>query len=496
VATDLELQALLQEARRAEREGRLPDAVAAYRRLLALSPQRPDSWFNLALLQRKIGDFDGALASYQEALDRGVTAPEEVHLNRGVIYADLLRRDNAARRELDAALALNPSYVPALLNLANLETDLGRLDAAVSTYERLFAIDPWHSEALARHAQIKSASGPDDPVVARLRAALARPATTLPEKASLAFALGKVLDDCGAYDLAFRAYAAANRYSRACAGPGAFLYDRRAHERLVDEIIGTFAPGRLKEAAPAPAARPIFVCGMFRSGSTLTEQVLAGHSQVAAGGEIDFVPALARTSLAPFPTGFAAVGPGDLARLAARYLAELARLFPGAAHVTDKRPDNYLYVGLIKSLFPEAKIVHTTRHPLDNCLSVFFLHLDHGMGYALDLMDTAHQYREYRRLMAHWKSLYGADILDFDYDALVRDPRPQVERLLAFCGLPWEEGCLEFHRVENAVKTASALQVREPLYRRASGRWRNYARHLGPLREYLADLLPADAGGR
>jgi hypothetical protein len=122
---------------------------------------------------------------------------------------------------------------------------------------------------------------------------------------------------------------------------------------------------------------------------------------------------------------------------------------------------------------------------------VYFLHLDHGMGYALDLMDTAHHYREYRRLMAHWKTLYGEDILDFDYDALVRDPRPQVERLLAFCGLDWEEGCLEFHRVQNAVKTASALQVREPLYKRASGRWRNYAAQLAPVRAYLADLLPA-----
>jgi hypothetical protein len=184
------------------------------------------------------------------------------------------------------------------------------------------------------------------------------------------------------------------------------------------------------------------------------------------------------------------VSAARLGELAAHYLAGLAKLFPGVPHVTDKRPDNYLYVGLIKSLFPQAKIVHTTRHPLDNCLSVYFLHLDHSMGYALDLADIAHHYREYRRLMAHWKSLYGADILDFNYDALVRDPRPQVERLLAFCGLDWEERCLLFHRVPNAVKTASALQVREPLYRRASGRWRNYAAQMDPVRAYLADLLP------
>jgi len=211
---------------------------------------------------------------------------------------------------------------------------------------------------------------------------------------------------------------------------------------------------------------------------------------VTAGGEIDFVPTLVQTELAPFPTRLAQVSSSQLEELAARYLASLSTLFPGALHVTDKRPDNFLYLGLIKSLFPNARIIHTTRDALDNCLSVFFLHLDHSMGYALDLMDAAHYYRQYRRLMTHWKALFGADILDFDYDAFVREPRPAVARLLDFCGLDWEENCMSFHRVSNAVKTASVWQVREPLYQRSSGRWRNYARHLDPLRAYLDD--PSD----
>jgi hypothetical protein len=178
----------------------------------------------------------------------------------------------------------------------------------------------------------------------------------------------------------------------------------------------------------------------------------------------------------------------QLASLAARYLETLSRLFPRATHVTDKRPDNFLYLGLVKCLFPEARIVHTLRHPLDNCLSIWFLHLDHGMGYALDLSDIAHYYLQYRRLMAHWKSLFGADILDFDYDVLVREQRSSVASLLDFCGLDWHEGCMEFQRADRAVKTASVWQVREPLYQRSSGRWRNYERHLAPLREALGDL--------
>jgi hypothetical protein len=231
--------------------------------------------------------------------------------------------------------------------------------------------------------------------------------------------------------------------------------------------------------------RPIFICGMFRSGSTLTEQVLAGHSQVTSGGELDLLPAVVRSQLAPFPSAVSGVAASRLNEIAASYLADLAKLFPSANFVTDKRPDNFLYIGLIKRLFPTAKIIHTTRDPLDNCLSIFFLHLDHSMSYALDLMDTAHYYVQYRRLMAHWKALYGPDILDFNYDTFVREPKPAVGQLLAHCGLEWEDNCLNLQRESGVVKTASVWQVREPVYVRSSGRWRNYAKQLAALRAYF-----------
>ena len=157
---------------------RLPEAAAAYERLLARWPDLPDSWYNLAVLQRKLGRFDAALASYQQALDRGVSRPEEVHLNRGVIYSDCLRQDDAAERELRIALALNPDYVPALDNLANLKSDLGERDEALAIYERILAIDPRYYEGLARYADLKPVSGPDDPLIGRLRQALADSAAT------------------------------------------------------------------------------------------------------------------------------------------------------------------------------------------------------------------------------------------------------------------------------------------------------------------------------
>ena len=483
--------ALVREAALLAGQGKLREAASAYQRLLARWPDLPDCWYNLGLLQRRLGEFDAALDSYAEALRRGVSQPEEVHLNRGVIFADCLRQDTAAERELHTALALNPAYRPALQNLANLYEDLGQRQAARGVYERLLELYPHAFEALARYAQLADPGGPTDPLIARLRAALAHPAATAAEQASLGFALAQVLDRSGAYAQAFEAAEAANRASRASAAPEA-RYDREAHEQLVDALIQAF-PGAPPARAPPGAdpaggqPLPIFICGMFRSGSTLTERLLCGHPQVAAGGELDLLTQLAQAALTPFPAAMASATDATLARLGTRYRDGLARLFPAAARVTDKRPENFLYIGLIKRLFPRARIVHTTRDALDICLSIFFLHLDQRMPWALSLMDIGHYLRQYRRLMGHWQALYGEDILDFNYDSLVREPRPAAQRLLAFCGLDWNEACLDFAQRAGSVKTASVWQVREALYQRSSGRARHYARELDLLAKYLAE---------
>jgi tetratricopeptide (TPR) repeat protein len=493
--TDPSPEAMVREALLFDRQGRMAEAIAAYQRVLARGAALPDCWYRLALLQRKTRDFSAALASYQQALDQGVRKPEEVHLNRGVIYTDDLRQYDAAERELLTALALNPSYVPALLNLANLHEDLGRREPALVAYEQILTLEPGCLEALARYANLKTFTDPEDAVIGRLRRALAEPGASAAERASLGFALGRALDACGAYAAAFAAYTLANQDSRRSAAPDTARYDRLLEERVVDWLITAFpavhGDNARGSAAAGVAARrtapphPIFVCGMFRSGSTLVEQMLAGHPRAAAGGELDFLPHIAHEALAPFPQPMAALPPSRLQALAARYLDMLATLFPAAEFVTDKRPDNFLYIGLIKQLFPGAKIVHTIRDPLDNCLSIFFLHLEQRMSYALDLMDIGHHYREYRRLMAHWKALYGADILDLSYDSLVHEPKPAVEKLLEFLGLDWDERCLTVPPAGRPIKTASVWQVREPLYQTSSGRARHYARELDELRSYL-----------
>jgi cytochrome c-type biogenesis protein CcmH/NrfG len=465
-----------------QREGRVIEAIEAYEGLLALRPELPESWYNLGYLQRWAGRFEESLASYQQALDRGVRQPEEVHLNRGVIFADHLARSEAAESELKAALALNPGYVPAWLNLGNLHEDRGRREEAKEAYERVLALEPENPLALTRLAGLSRIAATDDPMIERLRRAIAQPGATAADQADLGFALGQALDSAGAYEEAFAAYGAANAASRASVSPPV-RYDRAAVETLVDRLIQAFPAPAPVQAGPTGA--PIFICGLFRSGSTLTEQILASHGHVTAGGELNLLPGLIQSELQPYPEAAATADPEKLASLRAGYLERLRTLHPGEGLVTDKRPDNFLHIGLIKALFPDARIIHTRREPLDNILSIYFLHLDHSMPYALDLMDTAHWHGQYRRLMAHWKTLYPDDIYDLDYEALVAEPRATIEGLLAFCGLDWEDSCLSFHDTDTAVRTASVWQVRQPIYRRSAGRWRNYEAQLEPVRAVL-----------
>jgi tetratricopeptide (TPR) repeat protein len=479
------LEGLMGKAVHLQRQDRVAEAMAAYGSILARWPKAADAWYNLAVLQRKSFHFEQALASYQRALAAGVSRPEEVHLNRAVILSDALRDHVAAAAELQQALTLNPAYTPALLNLANLYEDLGKRAEASSLYARILSIEPLAFEALARFANLQPADAIDTELVRRLREALAL-AAAMPDRASLGFALGRLLDARGEYREAFAAYAAANESSRASAANRIVPYDRARQEKFVDLMISGGTPPASASIAAQP--RPIFIVGMFRSGSTLTEQLLAGIPGVAAGGEINFLPQVIQSELTPLFESLAAMTGSRLDDIAARYQAELMRVSRGAAFVTDKRPDNFLYLGLIKRLFPDAKIVHTTRDALDNCLSIFFLHLEQQMSYALNLAHTGHFYRQYRRLMAHWKREFGRDIFDFNYDALVADPEPQFRALCEFLELPWPGRVPDVAARSAAVKTASVWQVRQPLYRSSSGRSRNYLEELRELRLELADI--------
>lgn len=489
-------ESLMEEASMLHRQGRRQEAITLFGEVVSRFPEAGEAWYELGYLLKAEGRHLDALDAYDQALRCNVRQPEEVHLNRGVIYADHLRRDDEAERELKCALAIAPRYVPALLNLGNLHEERGEREPALACYERILedggANDQRHeelrSEALARIAKLRPPEDLADPLMENLRAAVSAQ-TNNTVRANLLFALGQAYDRLTAYDLAFEAFAKANRWLLRQSGR---QYEPARFAEYVDALIASFpADGTIAGQAAAQGVQPLFICGMFRSGSTLVEQVLAAHPQVTAGGEMDYLRRLTSKVLAPFPESMHARDPAREAVLAEDYRAHVARLYPESVadtFVTDKRPDNYLLLGLVKRLFPGAKIVHTVRNPLDNCLSVFMQHLNLQVaGYSCDMGDIGHYYGQYRRLMAHWTAAYPKDIIEFDYDAFVAAPRPALQRLLDFLDLPWDDRCLDFHRLGNTVKTASYWQVRRPLYATASGRWRNYERHLGPLRKSLAD---------
>jgi len=467
---DRETAALLERAAAFRRAGRVDEAIGAYRAVLDREPDLPDSWYNLGWLQRRARQYEAALDSYGEALRRGVRDPQEVHLNRSVILSDQLARHDEAEAELQAALKFRPDYLPALLNLGNLHEDRGDRAAAEAAYRRALDSAPGDPLALSRLAGVVGANtDAAAELIERLQDAVAREADPA-GRADLGFALGRLLDARGAYDQAFAAYEAANRSSRDSFGPAFRGYDRAAHERFVDRLIAAFA----KPAGGATSSNPpIFILGMFRSGSTLVEQILASHSRIVSAGELDLIPELV-SRIPGYPEAVPAADESTIERWRTFYRDGLAPFASPGSMVTDKRPDNFLHVGLIKTLFPDARIVHTRRNRLDTLLSLHFLHLGPAMPYALDLADAAHWHAQYERLMAHWKRLYPGDIFEVDYDSLVLGPKPILDRLLAFLDLEWEDELLDFHRRSGAVKTASVWQVREPLHARSSGRWRNY----------------------
>lgn len=456
-----------------ERSGQRDQALACYEQFLRAYPSETVSRYNYACVLRRGGRNEDAVAQFQRTLEEHISDPQEVLATMASVLADL-QRHTEARRALERSLALDAQFYPALYNLALLEEEEGNPAQARELLHRILARSPQDSAALARLAHIQRLVDPADPLPGQLERALAAARGNPLAEEELRYALGKVRDDLAHYAEAFAHYAEGNRLS----GQRAGSYDPLAQEQLVASIQRAFDE-REVEPTGAEAFSPVFICGMFRSGSTLLEQMLAAHPAITAGGELDYFPSRVPLQALASPM------PLESPALAAGYRQMLAATFPGAEVVTNKRPDNFLYLGLVLTLFPRARVLYTRRQPLDNCLSVYFRQLGPGFRYANDLLDIGHFYLQQQRLLEHWQRLFPENILLVDYEQLVTAPRGQLAQALEFLGLPWNDGCLEFDRVRNRVRTASVSQVREGLYTRSCERWRNYPQQLAPLAEYL-----------
>ncbi len=458
-------------------------AIDAYQRLLAVHPAIPLLHYHFAKLLYASGQPNRAIEEYELALGLGIDQPEEALVCLSNIHTALHQQGKAIEL-LRRALGIKPDYVIALFNLATLTEETGDRQGALELYDRVVQLEPAFDQAFARLANLRDFERNDDPLIARMLGNLGSPALGDAARESIHYGLGKAFDDCGNYDAAFEHYAKANRLGRARMP----AYEPATQEKLVKSIITQCSARWFEQTRVDSDSRPIFICGMFRSGTTLLEQVLGAHPQITSGGELAyFARCCASGTLAPYPAALASLDNRVLQEVANGYASYLEERFPGAARVTDKRPDNILYLGVIKALFPGARIIHATRHALDNALSVYFQNLDEKFNYATELAHILHFSSQLRHLMDHWSTLFGDDILQIHYDEFVTDQHAQTRRLLAFCGLPWHEDCLAFHARDSTVRTASLWQVRKPLYQRSSGRWLNYRKHVEHLLAFAGE---------
>ena len=529
----------------ARESGRTDLAIDLYRRLLRRHPAIPIAHNSLGNLLQERDRWQEAIACYEAALahDPRYTSAH-FNLGRALLHMnDLVRAEHCLRQA--AALAPNDAQVRSRLARALVEqgrqdealaetlrsveldpdsaeirndagvvySNIGDFDTAREHYRTALALDPGFAKAALNLAKSKRFTAEHDEDEDRIRAATRHGDADRHTQRDLHLALGKVHDDRGEWETAFSHYERANR-------PFAEAAARQTDEwlGLMDRMRAVFDAGwfAARPSAAEDDPTPVFIVGMPRSGTSLIEQCLAAHPAVHGAGELSAILRLATEAAAragaeadPSRTGVvsmkAASRPGaeasypecvralpaaQIAALGERYLGHLRALAPGAARVADKLPGNFLHLGFIATILPGAMMIHCRRDPLDNAISLYFTDFMVGHEYSNDLRAIGRQIRGMRALMTHWEAVLGERLLTLDYEALVADPEPFVRRMVAHVGLDWDDACLRPHEVARTVRTASAWQVRQPVYRRSAGRAQRYQRFLGPLREGLGESAP------
>jgi len=460
------------------------EAIAAFQRALAINPDLAAAHANLARALRSIGRLEDAVVAFRRAL---ALEPDLVLAHTELATAlRLQRRTDEAEQSCRNALQLHPECAAASVVLAELRADAGRFAEAEEFLRRATAIDPASAEAWAGLARLRRMTPADG---AWLTATQCLVEQELPPQRELLlrYAIGKYFDDVGDFEFAFSNYRRANELATECAP----AHERGVLSRTIDLVIRSYDSRWVQRARDTVqrSARPVFIVGMLRSGTTLAEQVLASHPQVHGAGELTFwseAGAAAASSAAAAQPSAVETSDAALADLGDRYFEVLRQLSPDALRVVDKLPTNFLFLGLIHAALPGARIIHLRRHPIDTCLSIYFQHFEAANTYTNDLGDLAHYYGEYRRLMAHWRSVLPRDvILDVPYEGLVADLPTWARRMLEFIGMPWDARCLDFERTARPVVTASKWQVRQKLFASSVGRWRHYERFVTPLMSLL-----------
>ena len=470
--------------------GRLDEALAASRRASAIKPDDATACNNTSIVLQAMGRSEEAIAACQRAIE---LRPDDANAlnNLGTALKDLGRNDEALQA-FDRAAALGvPGFAGPLTNKASLLLELGQSAASAAALDEALRLDPrsGHSWHLRSESKTFQAGDPDIDAMERLLASASTDGMRMQERINLEFALSKAWFDAGDPARAFEHLNSANRHKRAT-----LAYDAQAMSEWLAAIAEVFEPQWMAGLAGAgdPSPLPVFVIGMPRSGTSLVEQILASHPEVHGAGELRALQLLAEglpagpSGAKGYPRNAAGLTRGDLPALGQRYLQRLQAGAPPRRRIIDKMPTNFCYAGLAHLILPNARIIHCMRDGADSCFSCYTKNFRHGLGFAFDLRELGAFYRDYERLMDHWRRVLPPDrFAEVRYEELVEDLEGQSRRLVEFCGLAWDDACLRFYENERQVRTASVNQVRRPLYHSSVGRWRRYEEQLRPLLEAL-----------
>ena len=460
--------------------GQYHEAAEQFRRAAGIQSTFADAQFNYGTMLRLIGRIVESEMPLRRALKLDPKHTEaRVSLGLSLVLLGRLREGSEC---FELALRASSSHPGALVGLGRIASLEGRFDDAEMQFRRALAVDQNLPTAWAGLVQLRRMTAADGDW---LNGAEKIASSGIPpvEEADLRFAIGKYCDDNGQFERAFKSFKRGNELLRMSAE----RYDGPVRTRFVDDLIRAYPRGAFADMAGASdSARPVFVTGMMRSGTTLVEQIISSHHSAHGAGELPFWShAVAKHE----PVIRRGEVDEELKRvLADQYLKTLQRHSANAQRVTDKSNFNADYLGLIHSVFPNARILYVRRDPIDTCLSCYFNQLSSAQNFTMDLGDLAHYYREHQRLVAHWRSVLppGA-MMEVPYEELVESQEKWTRRILEFIGLEWDERCMEYHTAERPVLTASFWQVRQRLYTDSLERWRRYEKFIGPLRG-LRDL--------
>ncbi|QIG50766.1 tetratricopeptide repeat protein [Nordella sp. HKS 07] len=497
--------------------GRFVEAERAYQTVLRENPEHPDALNLMGVLAIEANQFRIAIdymstavklapdkAIYRNNLGNALVissrAEEAVpHLERAVridpAYAEAWANLGKAWRQigdieragkyLAKALEAAPGFLQAQIGLAEIQSQMGQFAEAEAAFSRILLLNPRNVEALCGLAGThKFAAG--DPLIENFERMLRDPALRDDERAPLHHAYGKICNDLGRHEDAFRHFTRGKELKK-------LKFHMELHRATYAAAKGLFTPGffAARRHFGVPDQRPVFIVGMPRSGTTLTEQILSSHHAVAALGEFPYLRKIVGglSFGSPDPKAFtakvAALSAGEIADLAKAYCKAYERVPETARRMVDKSPHNYELLGLIALMFPNAKVIHCRRSPLDNCVAVYLQNFNESHGYSGDLATLGHYYREYQGLMVHWRDALPIRMLDVDYESTVADFESGARALISHIGLDWDENCLRYFETKRQVTTPSRWQVRQPIYDSSVGRWKHYEKFLAPLKSAL-----------